>query len=206
MPSIHLNEIFLASPIIYSVLGVLSVIVLATWLHSMFYWSTKTFMPAALIEEVQKHLEKKKYASVIKVCKSHNVLSAPLLATMVQSRNSTVNDIHMIIERQSKLYGDKLSQRLTIIRDIATISPMFGLLGTMLGMFYAFYDMNSSIESINTLLFGGFGVAVGTSIAGFAVAILSTILHAILKYRLRSSIKNMEKKLFSIAISMKKGS
>ena len=163
-------------------------------------------MPAALIEEVQKHLEKKKYTSVIKVCDSYNVLSSPLIVIMVQSRDSTINDIHMIIERQSKLYSDKLSQRLIMIRDIATISPMFGLLGTMLGMFYAFYDMNSSIESINTLLFGGFGVAVGTSIAGFAVAILSTILHAILKYRLRSSIKHMEKKLFSIAIAMKKGS
>ena len=203
MPVINFEEIFVASPIIYSILLFLSVSVLSIWIHSMFYWNVRNFIPKALLEEVKKDLEKKKFESIIKTCNSYNSLSSPLLKAMITSRNSSLDDIHSTIEKHSEIYSDKLRQRLTIIRDIATISPMFGLLGTMLGMFYAFYDMNRSIESINNLLFGGFGIAVGTSIAGFAVAILATILHATLKYKLRVAIKSMEKKLFSIAISIK---
>ena len=47
-------------------------------------------------------------------------------------------------------------QRIGLLNDIAIIAPMIGLLGTVLGMFYAFYDINRSIESISTL-FDGLG-------------------------------------------------
>ena len=49
---------------------------------------------------------------------------------------------------------------------------MIGLLGTVLGMFYAFYDLNRSMESISAL-FDGLGVSVGTTVGGLIVAILA---------------------------------
>ncbi len=75
---------------------------------------------------------------------------------------------------------------------------MLGLLGTVLGMFYAFYDINRSIESISTL-FDGLGVSVGTTVAGLSVAILALILHSTAKYRLVRTLAHIENEAQSLA-------
>jgi biopolymer transport protein ExbB len=89
-------------------------------------------------------------------------------------------------------------QRIGILNDIAIIAPMIGLLGTVLGMFYAFYDINRSIESISTL-FDGLGVSVGTTVAGLVVAILALILHSTAKYQLIRALATVENEAQSIA-------
>ena len=82
-------------------------------------------------------------------------------------------------------------QKLGLLNDIAIVAPMLGLLGTVLGMFYAFYDVNRSIESV-TSLFDGLGVSVGTTVAGLIVAILALILHSSAKYRLIRLLSQVE--------------
>lgn len=82
-------------------------------------------------------------------------------------------------------------QRINILNEIAIIAPMLGLLGTVLGMFYAFYDLNRSVESVS-LLFDGLGISVGTTVAGLVVAILAMILYSIAKYRLVRILANVE--------------
>ncbi len=68
---------------------------------------------------------------------------------------------------------------------------MLGLLGTVLGMFYAFYDLNRSMESVS-LLFDGLGISVGTTVAGLIVAIVAMVLYAISKYRLVRILASVE--------------
>jgi biopolymer transport protein ExbB len=75
---------------------------------------------------------------------------------------------------------------------------MLGLLGTVLGMFYAFYDVNRSIESISTL-FDGLGISVGTTVAGLVVAILALILHSTAKYRLVRTLAQVENEAHHVA-------
>jgi biopolymer transport protein ExbB/TolQ len=58
-------------------------------------------------------------------------------------------------------------------------------------MFYAFYDVNRSIESINAL-FDGLGIAVGTTVVGLIVAILAMVFYTTLKYRLVRTISLVE--------------
>ena len=74
---------------------------------------------------------------------------------------------------------------------------MLGLLGTVLGMFYAFYDLNRSFESVANL-FDGFGIAVGTTVAGIIVAILAMVLHSIAKFRLVQCLSRVESEATSL--------
>jgi biopolymer transport protein ExbB len=82
-------------------------------------------------------------------------------------------------------------QRLSLLNDIVIIAPMLGLLGTVIGMFYAFYDLNRSAESINAL-FDGLGIAVGTTVAGLIVAIIAMIFYTTLKYRVVKTLAEVE--------------
>jgi biopolymer transport protein ExbB len=78
------------------------------------------------------------------------------------------------------------------------VAPMLGLLGTVIGMFYAFYDVNRSIESINSL-FDGLGIAVGTTVVGLIVAILAMIFATTLKYRLVKTLSHVENEALTLS-------
>jgi biopolymer transport protein ExbB/TolQ len=75
---------------------------------------------------------------------------------------------------------------------------MLGLLGTVTGMFYAFYDLNRSMESLSTL-FDGLGISVGTTVAGLIVAILAMLSYTFLKYRLIRSMTAVENEAMQLA-------
>ncbi len=51
-----------------------------------------------------------------------------------------------------------------------------------LGLFYAFYDVNRSADTLASI-FDGLGIAVGTTVAGLIVAISAMIFYATLKLR-----------------------
>ena len=89
-------------------------------------------------------------------------------------------------------------QRLSLLNDIVIVAPMLGLLGTVIGMFYAFYDVNRSIESINSL-FDGLGIAVGTTVVGLIVAIVAMILYTTLKYRIVKMLSHVENEALALS-------
>ena len=65
-------------------------------------------------------------------------------------------------------------------------------------MFYAFYNLNRSLEGIS-ILFDGLGISVGTTLAGLVVAILAMVLCTLLKYRLTKSLTAVENEALSHA-------
>ena len=88
-------------------------------------------------------------------------------------------------------------QKIGLLNDIAIIAPMLGLLGTVLGMFYAFYDVNRSMESISAF-FDGLGISVGTTVCGLLVAILAMIFHSLTKYKLVKQLTLIENELATL--------
>jgi len=91
--------------------------------------------------------------------------------------------------------GERISrplwQKAGFVNDIAIIAPMLGLLGTVVGMFYAFYSLNRSAMSLTTL-FDGLGVSVGTTVAGLIVSLFAMALYISLKFRLIKSLTQIE--------------
>ena len=86
---------------------------------------------------------------------------------------------------------------------MVVVAPMFGLLGTVLGMFFAFYDANRTMESL-TQIFDGLGIAIGTTVAGLIVAILAMLFHTTLKYhitQLMNSVENEARSLINMVES-----
>jgi biopolymer transport protein ExbB len=102
------------------------------------------------------------------------------------------------MKSEGKRAGAAFWQRLSLLNDIVVIAPMLGLLGTVIGMFYAFYDVNRSVESINAL-FDGLGIAVGTTVMGLIVAILAMMFHTTLKYRVVSALSLVENEALTLS-------
>ena len=75
---------------------------------------------------------------------------------------------------------------------------MLGLLGTVVGLFFAFYDSSRSAETIASI-FDGLGIAVGTTVVGLIVSILAMLFYTTLKFRVVSLLNTIENESLILA-------
>lgn len=196
---VDMQQAFAGSPIIYTILLGMSVFAVCVWLYSLLTLSQSGAVSSAFIQDVKNKLNSNNFDEALSLCTQKKNLISKMISSGINARR---HGLPVMIENM-KVEGKRASvhfwQRIGLLNDIAVIAPMIGLLGTVLGMFYAFYDINRSIESISTL-FDGLGVSVGTTVAGLIVAILALMLHSIAKYRLVKVLANVENEAQTLAI------
>lgn len=194
MENLHLidfKKVFVSSPLIYSFLGFLSISALAIWIYSLATIRAKELAPLSFSKEMKTLLQSGNYNDAKVFCETKQGLLASLMHVGLTTRNLGPQVMMDSMKSEGKRIATPLWQRLSLLNDIAIVAPMIGLLGTVIGMFYAFYDVNRSVESINTL-FDGLGVAVGTTVFGLIVAILAMVFSTTLKYRLVKTLSHLE--------------
>lgn len=189
---VDLEAAFAGSPIIYSILLALSTFALCLWLYSLFTLRQEQQISAAMLKNLRNKLSSNHFDDALSLCLHHDNLFSKMVASGIQTRRYGPSIILETMSSEGKRASSHFWQRLSLLNDIAVVAPMLGLLGTVLGMFYAFYDLNRSIESISSL-FDGLGISVGTTVAGLVVAILALILHSIAKYRLVQTLTHVER-------------
>lgn len=195
---ISLRQVFAGSPIIYSLLFFLSTISVCVWLYSMLTIRSVDFLPPKLIKELRTKLVSNQFDEALDLCVKQKHFFCKMLASGILARRHGLNVMVDTMKAEGKRSTVAFWQRISILNEIAIIAPMLGLLGTVLGMFYAFYDLNRSVESVS-LLFDGLGISVGTTVAGLFVAILAMILYSVAKYRLVRILAVVENEAQSFA-------
>ncbi len=200
---LDLKKIFGSAPIIYLLLLAMSIASISIWLYSLFTFRPKDIMPESFRKELKTLLETQAYDQAQKLCQSKENLLSSLVRTGLTSRALGPQMMVDAMKYEGKRASTPFWQRLALLNDIVIVAPMLGLLGTVIGMFYAFYDVNRSIESINAL-FDGLGIAVGTTVSGLIVAILSMIFHATLKYRIVHALNLVENEALQMTILIRR--
>jgi len=200
---IDLKTVFSAAPVIYTLLSLMSVASMGIWLYSLITFRAKDIMPEAFRSELRSLLLKQQYEQAGKLCTSTSNLLSSLIQTGLTTRDFGPQVMIDAMKSEGKRASTAFWQRLSLLNDIVIIAPMLGLLGTVIGMFYAFYDVNRSIESINAL-FDGLGVAVGTTVMGLIVAILAMIFHTTLKYRVIRTLSLVENEALNLSALIKR--
>lgn len=86
-----------------------------------------------------------------------------------------------------------LERRISALAAIAQIAPLFGLLGTLLGMIKTFWLFNQGGNyATPVVLAGGMWEALLTAAAGLAVAIPAHLARHFLTGRVRALVQDME--------------
>lgn len=195
---VDLKSVFGAAPVIYTLLSLMSVASMGIWLYSLITFRPKDIMPDPFVSELRSLLQSQQYDLAQKLCTSKKNLLSNLINTGLTTRDFGPEVMLNAIKSEGKRASTAFWQRLSLLNDVVIIAPMLGLLGTVIGMFYAFYDVNRSIESINAL-FDGLGIAVGTTVMGLIVAILAMIFHTTLKYRVVSTLSLVENEAVNLS-------
>lgn len=106
------------------------------------------------------------------------------------------------LESQALLFIAKLRNKLDYLSIIVTLSPLLGLLGTIIGMIGAFSIFNVQAGAPLAIT-GGIGEALIATATGLCVAIMSLCAHSYLAHRMDNMITDMEQ-CFSALIEAEK--
>lgn len=98
--------------------------------------------------------------------------------------------------RLAKLAINPLNNRLKVLEVIATIAPLIGLLGTVLGMVEAFQAMEAAGEQVNpAILSGGIWKALSTTAAGLIIAIPTFVAHSYFESKTQRAAQSIQNDL-----------
>jgi biopolymer transport protein ExbB len=197
--TVDLEQAFSGSPVIYSLLLAMSIFSVCIWLYFILSMRSSARFSKPLLREVQNKLNSNQFEETLLLCEKQNTLFCKMVSSGIQSRRHGLPVMIEAMKAEGKRATISFWQKLGLLSDVAIIAPMLGLLGTVLGMFYAFYNVNRSIESIS-VLFDGLGVSVGTTVAGLIVAILALFLHSTAKYRLVRALAHVENEAQAVAV------
>lgn len=197
MTTLDLYQVYKASPLIYSILFCLSLFSFIIWLYTCLTVKNSTMIPVDFIQHTRGLLLAKKYDAALVSCQKANHFSGDVVASGLIARAHGHEVMIEAMQKEGKRCGVTLWQRISLINDVAVIAPMLGLLGTVLGLFYAFYDMNRSSETLSSI-FDGLGIAVGTTVAGLIVAILAMVFYATLKFRIIRLLNALENETLAL--------
>ncbi|MBN4066960.1 MotA/TolQ/ExbB proton channel family protein [Simkania negevensis] len=195
---LDIGKIFSSAPIIYSLLLALSALAFILWLYSLFTLKLKGMMPHSFLHIVREQIVDKRFEAALNSCQENNNFSSSIIVCGIAARKHGPQVMFEAMQSEGKRLGASLWQRISLLNEIATIAPMLGLLGTVVGLFYAFYDNNRTTESLISI-FDGLGIAIGTTVAGLIVAILSMVFYTTLKYRVVRLLNAIENEALSIA-------
>ena len=107
------------------------------------------------------------------------------------NRNPAIDEekLKRIIEEEMEKQEEELGRRTRVIDVCNTLAPIIGFFGTIVGLIYAFMDWTNSAMAGENIkvedLAGGMYQAMVTTAGGLAVAIVLTVLLAIIHYRIR---------------------
>ncbi len=121
--------------------------------------------------------------------------SSPLgkiLATALINRHQTSEVLNQKIEDVGRHIAHDLQHFLNTLGTIAAITPLLGLLGTVVGMIDVFATITQSGASDASELARGISQALLTTAAGLSVAIPSLIFYRFLQNKIRSLVVDIE--------------
>jgi len=103
-----------------------------------------------------------------------------------------IKEIEESIEIAGKFEVYELEKNITILAVIASIAPMFGFLGTIMGVIKIFHNISMTADVSIGSVSAGLYTKMVTSAAGLTVGVLAYIGYHILKRNLNKAIHKLE--------------
>lgn len=201
-----LQQLFGFSPVINSMIAALSILALLLFVYFLASISTRAMMPQEFVNDVTKLVLADKLSDVAELCRRRpGVLAAGIIQRCVENAGKGHDVIMDIIDSEGRRRADLVWNRISYLADISNVAPMFGLLGTVLGMTEAFFGLELQSASINSgILANSIGKAMSTTMFGLVVAILALGFYSLIKARATRTLAEVEQLVHSIADHVKR--
>jgi len=191
MMQMGFKEWFMVNPPIISTILIFSVLLVAFSFERMWVFRREATFPRELWERIVGLIREKRLRDAIALCEvSSGVFSKVFKAGLEGSLVSRLDaEDGMVIEKEEG--QEILRKRVGLFGTISFISPLIGLLGTVLGVLRAFHDLAKSGSGGPSVVAAGISEALITTVAGLVVAVPAAMIYNYFNFRLRAVLVEM---------------
>jgi biopolymer transport protein ExbB len=173
-------------------IGLLSLITIYIFIERFIVLRRAGQNPDNLLNNVRDQIHQGNIQGAIVLCKSNNTPDARMLEKGISRIGLTVDEIEKSMEGVGKKELGRIEKNIGILSIIAGIAPMFGFVGTILGVIKIFYNISLADNISIGLISGGLYEKMVTSAAGLIVGILSFVLYHYLNFTVDRIARRME--------------
>lgn len=101
-------------------------------------------------------------------------------------------NVELAVEGAAQLEAAKLKRGLPMLGCLVTLSPILGLMGTVIGMIQSFSVFNVQSGGAPMAITGGVGEALVATVSGLGVAVIALLGHSWFGYQLDGIVTDME--------------
>jgi len=195
-------EIVQAGGIMMAPIILASIIAAAIFLERLWTLQSKRVLPSELTEKVWRWVEQRQIQDKHIAALQQNSPLGKILAAGLVNRNRDRAVIREAIEDTGRHVVHELDRFIGALGTIASLSPLMGLLGTVLGMIRTFNAITTAGIGNPASLAGGIAEALITTAAGLTVAIPALIGYKYLRGRVQQLVVKMEKEAIKLVEAM----
>jgi biopolymer transport protein ExbB len=179
-------------PLIFLLLGC-SLLAVAIFLERFFHLHRSTVVVQDLLQGVGNLVNRKNYVEALTVSAGTPGPVARVMKAALMRHEAPRDELKAIVQEAGQLEVPRLERHLTVLVAIAYISPLIGLLGTVLGLVDTFLPVAQHGFVTATEMSRGIYRSLVTSAAGIAVAIPAYVLYAYLSAIVKHFMHDMER-------------
>ncbi|HEY4327886.1 MAG TPA: MotA/TolQ/ExbB proton channel family protein [Mucilaginibacter sp.] len=189
---LHFGDLIIKGGWVMIPIGILAVLGLVIFFERYFTIRKASKDDSNLLMQVRSAIVMGNLESAKALCRNSNTPLGRMLQKGLLRIGRPIKDIEGAIENIGKLEVSKLEKNIGILGIVAGIAPMFGFLGTIIGVIKIFYDISASGDLSISTISGGLYVKMITSAAGLMVGILAYVGHHILTMMVDRIILRLE--------------
>jgi len=185
-------EIFKAGGPLMWVLLVCSLIAVTIIIEKFWALSKNSVVPKKLQSQIEELIQKQSIPlAKIDLIRKHSPLGEVLAAGIANAPKGK-DDMKQAVEESGRYVVHRLSRYLNTLGTIASISPLVGLLGTVIGMIKVFTAITTAGVGDPSVLSGGISQALITTAAGLGIGIFSLFFYRFFRGRVQELTVTLE--------------
>lgn len=170
----------------------LSIISLAVFLERLISLRKNRYVPKNFMDKLYVFLQNKSFQDARSLCDMNNCAIGNISKTILDNLDLPISRLMELSEETGRFQAKKLERFLPTLQTIANISPLLGLLGTVIGMIKTFVVISQQGVGNAQALAGGISEALLTTAAGLSVAIPTVIFYHIINSRSEKIVYELE--------------
>jgi len=190
---VNMWDMLVSGGIMMIPLIITSIIGLTVFIERSFFLRRKRILKPEIIEAIETFKKSEDIEKVVSVMETQDGPFLNILRVALDHRDKTREEVKEAIEDMGKQEARVLERGLVTLETIAGVSPLMGLLGTVLGMIKVFNVVSQQGLGQTQALSGGISEALVTTVAGLAIAIPALIAYNYFDHKVDDLVLEIEK-------------
>lgn len=191
MLHLGLKEFVMTSPYVISTLMFFSVMMIAYAIERWWVFKTRGTFDQEFWQRISNFVIQGRLKDAVSLCEVTPTVYAEIFRAGIETSKFSRADSEDSMVIQKEECQEELRKRLGLFGTLSFISPLLGLLGTVMGIMRAFHDMSIAGSGGPDIVAAGISQALITTVVGIIVAIPSAVFYNYFTFKLRAVIVHM---------------